>query len=220
MFLRSMVEFKRRRNRLFTDMWFKESTKLFSFLNLFDLCALMYSKTEKCWCKKWLSWRQLLWLHLQHAVPCVPVECTYPHNIEPLEKQVISQQDVGLQQVLVVRVYSGSHSTVWGGTEHIGHIKTGWIRLDDKQMFWIPSLNPVSSPAGGTLSNTSTSCCYTLTASSLTNLIFHPPHPLPHILPLRTHSPEWMLMVVPTRLLFLCLFSHRKSIARRAWACA
>lgn len=28
-----------------------------------------------------------------------------------------------------------------------------------------------------------------------------------------------MLMVVPTRLLFLCLFSQRKSRALRAWAC-
>lgn len=37
--------------------------------------------------------------------------------------------------------------------------------------------------------------------------------------PLRTHSPEWMLMVVPTRLLFLCLFSQRKSSALLAWAC-
>lgn len=37
--------------------------------------------------------------------------------------------------------------------------------------------------------------------------------------PLRTHSPEWILMVVPTRLLFLCLFSQRKSRALLAWAC-
>lgn len=44
--------------------------------------------------------------------------------------------------------------------------------------------------------------------------------PISLLSPLRTHSPEWMLMVVPTRLLFLCLFSHRKSRARRAYACA
>lgn len=43
--------------------------------------------------------------------------------------------------------------------------------------------------------------------------------PVPALSPLRTHSPEWMLMVVPTRLLFLCLFSQRKSRALRAWAC-
>lgn len=36
------------------------------------------------------------------------------HNIEPLEKQVISQEDVSLEQVLVVRVYSSADSAVWG----------------------------------------------------------------------------------------------------------
>lgn len=44
---------------------------------------------------------------------------------------------------------------------------------------WIPSLNPISSPAGRTLSDTSTSRCPTLTSSSLTKLIFHSlTHPL------------------------------------------
>lgn len=67
-------------------------------------------------------------------------------------------------------------------------------------------------------------CCSLLPYSS-TSLsfipvwTFNPPSSEPLLSPLRTHSPEWMLMVVPTRLLFLCLFSHRKSRALRAWAC-
>lgn len=67
---------------------------------------------------------------------------------------------------------------------------------------WLPSRLSLSHPAPPSLLN--------LPRSS------SPPSPLS---PLRTHSPEWMLMVVPTRLLFLCLFSHRKSMALRAWAC-
>lgn len=184
---------------------------------------------EKRWSKSnaKLSWRppleKLPRLHLQqHWVPFVQGESArYAHNIEPLEKQVISQEDVGLQQVLVVRVYPSSDSAVWGGTEQIRHIKTGWIRLDDKQMFGFHPLIPSPHQQEG---HSAIHRPHTATLSHhhhwLTSFFTLSAIDPPHILPLRTHSPEWMLMVVPTRLLFRCLFSHRKSMARRAWFCA
>lgn len=142
---------------------------IFSPQKIQNLCLLDYANLRNVDLKCEAVMKQLLWLHLQHAVPSVPGEWNHSHNIEPLEKQVISQEDVGFQQVLVVGVNSGSHSTVWGGTEHIGHIKTGrwaihWLptatlshhhhhHLQLASLFTLSSIDPLATsyPCGPTL---------------------------------------------------------------------
>lgn len=146
--------------------------------------------------------------------------CVCPHDIKTLQKQVISQEDVGLKQVFIVRVYSSSNSAVCKRQEKGSFQRDFQCKI---QKSWRKIVCLCSSDfnvlKATQIFNLVKKFTRKLNLSSMTSLQLSPIPTLCIISPLLTHSPEWMLMVVPTRLLFLCLFSHRKSSALRAWSC-